>query len=124
MCILLTILIEIIISIPFKLHCKKIILIINLVTQIILHILSVLVFIAFSAYEIYLKLLLPFEILIVITEALLYRRMLNNNISTKRNIFLTRKGEFSFLLKFGQFRFILIFYIISYSTFGYSQYFC
>lgn len=86
LCMFFTIIIELIISKIFKINNKKYVLKINLLTQILLHSVTLMILSIYSLlYSQYMGLLIIFELIIIISEFLLYKKRIKD-ISSKKLI--------------------------------------
>lgn len=86
LCIVFTIVIELLISKFFKINNKKIILKVNLLTQVFLHIITLIILVTHSLfYSQYIEILVVLEIIIMLVEFLLYKKNIKD-ISAKRLI--------------------------------------
>lgn len=98
LCVLFTLIIELTISKLFKIKNGKIILKINLLTQSILHILTIIILSTFFiTYNTYLYVLMLLEIIIIISEILLYKLKLKDIPTNKLIIFSIIANTCSFL---------------------------
>ena len=98
LCVFFTLIIELTISKLFKIKNGKIILKINLLTQSILHILTIIILSTFFiTYNTYLYVLMLLEIIIIISEILLYKLKLKDIPTNKLIIFSIIANTCSFL---------------------------
>lgn len=99
LCVIFTLIIELIISKIFKIANTKIILKINLLTQIVLHIVTVIVLSIFSlTYKEYIFLLITFELIVILSEILLYKRKIKDISMKKISTFAIIANTCSFLV--------------------------